>query len=111
MRSKSPISRGTRSRHLNLESLEPRELLSIQTPFDTIPEFGANPNIVSVASGSWSSPSTWSLGRTPGVGDVVSVAGNTTVSYDVQSDARLQTIVIETGGHLHFRTDLSTRVT
>ncbi len=94
-----------------LEELEPRQLLSIQTPHDTIPNFGANPSIVSVASGNWSSPSTWSLGRAPIAGDVVSVATSTIVSYDVQSDARLQTIVVQAGAQLNFRTDLSTRVT
>ncbi len=83
----------------------------ISTPHDDIPDFGFDPTIVSVVSGDWSSPSTWSLGRTPMAGDVVSIAASTTVSYDVQSDARLQTIVVQAGGQLTFRTDLNTRVT
>ncbi len=41
----------------------------------------------------------------------MSVATSTIVSYDVQSDARLQTIVVQAGAQLNFRTDLSTRVT
>ena len=90
---------------LFFEQLERRDLLAA-----VIPDFGASPTIASIANGSWSNAGTWSLGRLPTDGDVISVAANTTVSYDVQSSAHLKTIVVEAGGHLHFRTDLNTRV-
>jgi hypothetical protein len=83
----------------------------IVTPTDNIPNFGANPTIVSVHSGSWSDPTTWSLGRLPTVGDVVSIAANTSVSYDANSTAALDTVVIVSGGHLIFRTDITTKLT
>jgi PKD repeat protein len=83
----------------------------ITTPYDRIPNFGANPNIVSAASGAWSSASTWSSGRVPGAGDVVSIAANTTVTYDVVSTAAINTVVIQAGGHLIFRTDVNTELT
>ena len=37
----------------------------VYTPYDRIPNFGANPTIVSIATGDWSNPNTWSNGRTP----------------------------------------------
>jgi hypothetical protein len=82
----------------------------IQTDYDRIPNFGANPTIVSIANGPWSSASTWSLGRVPTTNDVVSVASNTSVTYDTVSTAVLDTIVIQPGGTLQFRTDISTQV-
>jgi hypothetical protein len=83
----------------------------ITTPYDKIPNFGANPTIVSAASGAWSSPSTWSGGRVPGAGDVVSINANSTVTYDVVSDAAINTVIIQSGGQLTFRTDVTTRLT
>lgn len=83
----------------------------IVTPFgDRIPNFGAHPTISSAASGAWSNPSTWSLGRLPVAGDVVSILGGNTVSYDLVSDAAIKTVVIQSGGHLVFRTDVNTRL-
>jgi hypothetical protein len=82
----------------------------IQTDYDKIPNFGANATIVSVASGPWSSPSTWSAGRVPTTGDVVSIAPNTTVTYDTASSAVLDTIAVQAGGTLQFRTDVNTQV-
>src|SRR5262249_8891624 len=46
----------------------------ITTPYDRIPNFGANPTIVSAHSGAWSSTGTWSPARVPVAGDVVSIA-------------------------------------
>ncbi len=82
----------------------------IITPYDKIPNFGLNPTIVSAASGNWSDPNTWSLGRIPVAGDVVAISTNTTVTYDVVSDVKLNTITVHSGGLLTFRTDVSTRV-
>jgi hypothetical protein len=84
---------------------------NLTTPYDQIPNFGANPTLVSVASGAWSSPSTWSLGRVPQAGDVVSINPSTSVSYDSVSSAAVQTVVIQAGGSLVFRTDMSTTLT
>ncbi|MCI0379427.1 MAG: Ig-like domain-containing protein [Gemmataceae bacterium] len=82
----------------------------IITPYDKIPNFGANPTIVSLHSGNWSDPATWG-GRLPGAGDIVSIASTFTVTYDLVSDAALNTVVIQAGGKLIFRTDVSTRLT
>jgi len=83
----------------------------IITPYDKIPNFGANPTIVSALSGNWSSPATWSLGRVPVAGDIVSILNGTTVTFDVVSDAALKTVAIQAAGHLVFRTDVNTRLT
>jgi PKD repeat protein len=83
----------------------------VYTPYDRIPNFAAAPTIVSVASGDWSNPNTWSPGRTPAAGDVVLIGAGTAVRYDVVSDAALSALVVGAGGVLTFRTDVSTRVT
>src|SRR5262249_15600314 len=82
----------------------------IVTPYDTIPAFGAHPSMVAARSGLWSDPGTWSSGRIPEAGDVVSICAGVTVQYDVVSDAALDTLVVEAGGQLQFRTDADTRV-
>ena len=83
---------------------------SIKTPFDTIPNFAANPTVSSIKSGSSSDPNTWSTGRVPSDGDIVSIAGGTVVSYDVVSTAHLDAIGIQAGGELDFRNDVNTEV-
>jgi hypothetical protein len=83
----------------------------IVTPYDRIPNFGANPTIVSVRGGAWSDPTTWSLGRVPVAGDVVSINPGMTVTYDTVSTAAVNTVVIQATGHLVFRTDVNTTLT
>jgi PKD repeat protein len=83
---------------------------SIVTPFDTIPDFGARPTIVSVASGNWSNPQTWSLGRLPTTGDIVDIKAGTTVTYDVMSAVSLNTVEVLAGGQLHWRPDINTEI-
>ena len=73
-----------------------------------IPLFCANPSVVSVGSGAWSSPATWSTGRVPTDGDRVRIAPRHDVVYDVANDARIDCIQLD--GHLAFRTDRSTRL-
>lgn len=82
----------------------------ITTTFDRIPNFGANPTITSVRSGNWSDPGTWSLGRLPVAGDIVSITGGKAVTYDVTSDAAIKTVAIQSGAQLSFRTDVNTRL-
>jgi PKD repeat protein len=82
----------------------------ITTPYDRIPDFGYKPTVISVRSGNWSDPMIWSTGQLPGAGDVVDIMPNTTVIYDVNRDVELNTIAIEAGGSLKFRTDVDTAV-
>lgn len=77
---------------------------------DTVPDFGAHPTIAAVRSGSWSDAGTWSLGRLPQTGDVVAIGSGVSVTYDAVSDAHLQTLVVQDGGKLGFRTDRDTRL-
>ena len=85
----------------------------IVTPYLNIPNFGANPTIVSVASGNWSNPATWSLGRVPATGDVVDIAPGTNVTYDVNdsTDSKvLNTVEVEANATLSFATTVSTQM-
>jgi hypothetical protein len=99
-------------RRLSLEALETRAVpaASIVTPYFDIPNFGANPTIHSINSGAWSSASTWSAGHAPTANDIVEVTAGTTVTYDVSSSPALDTVVIDAGGVLTFRTDISTQL-
>jgi hypothetical protein len=79
-----------------------------------IPDFCAGTTITSVGSGNWTDPSRWSPARVPGAGDVVVVAGGTTLSYDMsssdgRSNAAIKAICLD--GTVQFRTDISTRLT
>ncbi len=82
----------------------------IDTDLNTIPNYGYNPTVVSVANGSWSSGSTWSTGQVPGAGAVVSIASGTTVTYDADSTTVLSAITIQPGGTLQFSTSVNTEV-
>jgi hypothetical protein len=73
-----------------------------------VPRICADVDVTSVASGAWSSASTWSSGQVPAAGDGVLVGAGTRVSYDVVSDAAVQCVDVE--GELAFRTDRSTRL-
>jgi hypothetical protein len=73
-----------------------------------VPDFCASPSIRSVASGNWSSPSTWNPARVPGANDKVVVGAGNSVTYDTVSDASLDCVSVE--GALRFRTDTNTRI-
>jgi hypothetical protein len=82
----------------------------ITTPYLTIPNFGAKPTIYSVASGNWSNPAIWSLGRVPGAGDIVDIEPGTTVTYDLNSTVALNTLEIQPTATLTFATGINTTV-
>ena len=73
-----------------------------------VPDFAAKPTVRAARSGAWSAETTWSTNRVPGPGDVVRIPSGITVSYDVVSDAALESVVID--GALAFRTDIATRL-
>jgi hypothetical protein len=80
----------------------------IITPMETIPRFAANPTITAVHSGNWSDPSVWSLGRTPRAGDRVLIGEHQVITYDVQSNAAIDSI--EISGTLQFNNRVNTRL-
>ncbi len=85
----------------------------IVTPYLNIPDFGGTPTIVSVQSGNWSNPATWSLDRVPEAGDIVDINPGTTVTYDVNDSsdsAPLNTVEVENGATLTFSTTTRTQL-
>jgi hypothetical protein len=75
----------------------------------TVPDFGQNPTIASVASGDWSSAATWSPARVPVAGDVVEIAAGTIVTFGSASTPAIGVVAID--GTLRYRTDVSTALT
>jgi G8 domain len=82
--------------------------VSFQTHHDTIPNFAYNPTIRSAQNGSWFSTSTWNPARLPGAGDVVLIRH--VVTYDTTTGTA-DTIGIDAGGVLTFRSDRVTKLT
>lgn len=83
----------------------------IVTGSDRIPNFGAQPTITSARSGLWSDPGTWSAGRVPVAGDIVSVTAWNDVTYDIVSTEAIKTVAVQANGRLLFRTDVNTKLT
>src|SRR5262245_8385343 len=73
-----------------------------------VPDFAVNPTSRAVSSGAWSAPGTWADGRVPAARDVVRIPAGVSVTYDVVSDAAIESVGIE--GTLTFRTDVNTRL-
>ncbi len=99
---KKPLIKAVAGNHLRGKA--------ISTGHDTIPDFCTNSNIQTVASGSWSDPNIWSLGRVPLAGDRVIISTGTMVNYDLVSDASLLNLCIETGATLSFVHDRNTKI-
>lgn len=72
---------------------------------DTIPNFAKNPTIQSTQNGSWSAGTTWGPARLPQAEDVVLIKHE--VIYD-STGGVADTIGIDSGGALRFRTDQNT---
>jgi hypothetical protein len=73
-----------------------------------VPNFCAHPTVISVTSGLWSDPGTWSSKSVPGVNDRVAITADYEVVYDTSSDLKIGCIDLR--GHLSFATDASTRL-
>jgi PKD repeat protein len=84
--------------------------LTICDDCDPLPNFAARPTVISVHSGPWSSASTWSTGQVPQAGDVVAIMAGSSVTYDMASSPSLDTVAVEPGGLLQFRTDINTQI-
>ncbi len=68
---------------------------------------------MSVQSGNWSNPATWSLDHVPQAGDIVDINPGTTVTYDVDDttdSTPLNTVKVENGATLTFSTTTSTQM-
>ncbi len=76
-----------------------------------IPNFGLHSTVGNTKSGNWSDPSIWSTGKLPGTGDIVNIVSGTTVTYDVNSAAVLNTVEILGGGTLTFSPNVTTSMT
>jgi len=83
---------------------------TIATQFDTVPNFARFPTIFPIRSGNWSDPSVWSANRLPGLSDIVSIDSGYVVTYDISSNVGLDTVAIQAGARLEFRTDISTKI-
>src|SRR5262249_48794880 len=90
-----------------LEPLEARDCPSApSTPYDTFPDFGADPTDVAVASGPWWQDATWGAGG-PSADSVVSIPAGITVTYDAP-DGAAWTVEILAGGTLTWDTSPGT---
>jgi hypothetical protein len=81
---------------------------SIVASHDTIPNFALNADILSVASGNWTSGSTWDLGRAPQAGEIVGIRTTHTVTYD--ADAVTEYEAVGVAGALAFVNNADTQL-
>lgn len=73
---------------------------------DTVTNFAKEANILSVKTGDWSDPTTWSLNRVPAQDDIVGIKTTHTVTYDVSSVDLL--LAIGVAGKLAWATNVNT---
>ncbi len=92
------------------EAMDPNAPEFVLHHGDTIPNFAQNPDRISIASGSWFHPATWSGGVVPQAGEVVQIGGGTTVVYDAVSDVAIRAVGVNPGAHLKFATHVNTRL-
>ncbi len=73
---------------------------TIDTPHDSLPDFGAHPTATPRSLVGWSSLAVWG-GRLPGGGDTVAVPDGVTVVYDHYAGAPVRALAVKRGGALH----------
>jgi hypothetical protein len=73
-----------------------------------IPDFCAAARARTVTSGAWNAASTWSTGRVPGAGDVVSIEAGHRITYGIVSDAAIACVGVR--GELAFVPNVNTRL-
>lgn len=78
------------------------------THTDRIPNFAQKYTAINLTSGKWSNADIWRDGHIPRDGDIVRIASNTKVIYDIASDTRINSIGV--AGHLDFSTKTATRL-
>ena len=74
----------------------------------SVPNFSANPTIISKQSGDWFNASTWSDGRIPGVDDVVKIVQGHAVNYKGISNEALAALGVK--GTLTFDSTVNSRI-
>lgn len=74
---------------------------------EPIPDFATSPTLVAVASGDWSDPGSWDLGRVPAADDVVVIPEHLHLTVN-DTEAIADRIVVH--GTLQFATDVDTRL-
>lgn len=79
------------------------QLPVINTGHDKIPDFAAQPTVVSVASGAWINRHIWSTGKVPGPDDVVRIDAGHDVALDSGPGDPLTCAVLGVAGELHHR--------
>ncbi len=81
---------------------------TLDTDHDSIPNLALNATILSVDDGNWSDTATWDLGRIPTDGDIVGIQNPHTVTYDVNSTARIDAVGV--AGTLSVKRDATTKL-
>jgi len=80
----------------------------IETLTERIPNFAQKYTAINLSNGEWSNPNVWRNNHVPQNGDIVRIAKNTKVVYDIASDIRIKSIGI--AGQLDFSTNETTRL-
>ena len=88
-------------------TVNPAQINYITTMTDKIPDFGTHPTVWSVASGNWSNPTTWSTGTVPTAGAIVDIMNGDLVIFDLANSPTYNTVEVQNGGDLNFRTNAS----